>query len=254
MSVIGIWLTACLLVLAGPATSQDHAPCPPAHCADPTYDPKTSCYSCKGSHCMLRGCVHNGAFSTTWMPDNCTVCRCEAKMEVCTTIECSPVECYGFPTITKPGKCCPECDFGVGPTQCRAVPKTTRSLYVSLGDNSCRQDVVEQECDKNIIYEDDGEYGAWFECEPVREEVTQPVADLPGCVDRISHVTYKTVTHCEKRRLSQEEIPLDYDPEPHSCYFYVDPQTVAGGLGISLEPPEPEPSRTSKPMKGHKRD
>ena len=251
--MIGIQLAASLVMLANLAASQDHTTCPPAHCVDPSYDPETSCYSCEGSRCMFRGCVHNGAFFTTWMPDNCTVCHCEAKREVCTTIECAPVECYGFPTVTKPGRCCPECDFGVGPTQCEAVPKTTRSLYVSMGDNSCRQDVVERECDKNFIFEDDREYGAWFGCEPIREEVTKSVADLPGCVDRISHVTYKTVTRCEKRRLSQEEIPMDYDPEPHGCYYYVDPQTVVGGPGISDEPQESDRSGKAK-TSGHTRD
>lgn len=185
---------------------------------------------------MLRGCVHNGAFFTTWMPDNCTVCRCEDKREVCTTIECTPVECYGFPMVTRSGKCCPECDFGISPTECGAVPVTRKSLYVAIGDNSCQQDVVERECDKHFIVEEDGEYGAWFACEPVQEEVTQSVENLPGCVDRISHVTYKTVTGCKKRRLSRQEIPLDYDPEPHSCYYYVDPQTAAAGPEIPNEP------------------
>lgn len=191
---------------------------------------------------MLRGCVHNGAFFTTWMPDNCTVCRCDGK-EVCTTIECTPPECYGFPVVTRPGRCCPECDFGVGPTECRAVPVTTKSLYVSVGDSSCQQDIVELDCDKHFVVEDDGEYGAWFECEPVREEVTQSVKNLSGCADRISHVTYKTVTRCEKRRLNRWEIPQDYDPEPHSCYYYVDPQTVTAAPEIPNKPGPKAPKK-----------
>jgi hypothetical protein len=171
---------------------------------------------------MFRGCVHSGAFFTTWRPDNCTICNCLDKREVCTMIQCSPPQCYGFPIVTRPGKCCPECDYGISATECGAVPVSIKSLYVSLGDSSCQRDVVLRGCNKNLFVEN----RAWFRCEPVREKVTQSVAELPGCEGQISHVTYTTVTRCEKRQLNYYEIPQDYDPEPHRCYYYVDPQTV----------------------------
>lgn len=225
-----IHLPACSLLLVTLLISEargslDQTHCPPATCADGFYDPKTSCYSCEESQCMLRGCVHSGAFFTTWMPDNCTVCQCLDKEKLCTTIECAPLQCYGYPTVHRSGKCCPECDFNVSKYDCGAVPVATKSLYVSLGDETCRRDVLEYACDKHYIIEDDGE---WFACEPVREEVTQSFADVPGgggCGQRISHMTYKAVARCEKRRLSDVEIPQDYDPEPHRCHYYVDPQT-----------------------------
>lgn len=240
--------TVCfaLSILAASRASQDPSHCPPAPCADPRYDHETSCFTCEGSQCVYRGCVHSGAFFATWRPDNCTVCHCLDKKEVCTTIECAPVECYGYPMVTRPGKCCPECDFNVSATECGAVPVVTRSLYVSLGDNSCQRDVVERDCDKRHIVDSEG---AWFMCEPVREEVMQSFEDVPGCANRISHVTYKTVARCEKRRLSYHEIPQDYDPDPHRCSYYVDPQTAPGSPKNHQKPRGSKPRDPQTPPK-----
>ena len=87
---------------------------------------------------------------------------------------------------------------------------------------------MEREYNKDFILESNG---TWFACEPVLGEVTQPVDDLPGCTNRISHVTYRTVTRCEKRRLSKGETP-NFTPESTHCDYYVDPQTV-GGTGMA---------------------
>lgn len=93
----------------------------------------------------------------------------------------------------------------------------TKSLYVALGDVSCRRDVVEFGCDKTFGID---EKGAWFGCFPVMGTVTE---DLPGCRGVVSQVTYQVVASCKKRRLKRAEIPMDYAPTSTTCNFYIDP-------------------------------
>ena len=64
-------------------------------------------------------------------------------------------------------------------------------------------------------------YGTWYMCDPVQGEVTRQVQDLPtpGCGPAVSQVTYETVTSCERRELSDYEIPQDYEFYPYDCYY-----------------------------------
>jgi hypothetical protein len=87
---------------------------------------------------------------------------------------------------------------------------------VSLGDATCQQEVLEYECDKEFIVDDEG---AWFTCDPVREEVTESLGNLAPCGPLVDQVTYERVTRCQKRRLADAEIPQDYDTDPFSCYY-----------------------------------
>lgn len=154
----------------------------------------------------------------TWRPDPCTTCMCLEGMETCAVVDCRPVECYGFPMVMRPQRCCEECDFGVSNTECAAVPVRTRMVDVQLGESTCQEEVLEFECDKTYIVDNSG---AWFQCDAVREQVNVSVNDLPQrrCGPQVSQVTYETVARCNKRRLSEFEIPQDYDPDPYSCYF-----------------------------------
>ena len=198
--------------------------CPQVNCVDPQHDPKTGCMSCEKSQCKFRGCVKFGAYGPSWMPDNCTVCYCEegSRKEVCTKMECPKKDCFGFPTIHKPNRCCPECDFSskVADTECAAVPVKRKSMYVALGDKSCQRDVVTYGCDKEYITDEEG---AWFSCKPVMVNVT---LSFPDCHHghMIGHVMYEEVRTCEKKRMELHEIPMDFDPSPSwDCPLYVDP-------------------------------
>ena len=175
---------------------------------------------------MLRGCVHHGAFFTSWKPDDCTECFCEDGQEICTAIDCAPLNCYDYPTLHRPGRCCPECDFNISASECGVIPVATTSVNVTvaLGDGSCQQSVVLYRCDKNFIVEDDG---TWYMCDPMQGEVTRQVRDLPtpGCGPAVSQVTYETVTSCERRELSDYEILQDYEFYPFDCYYIVFNQT-----------------------------
>lgn len=170
-------------------------------------------------------------------------------MEVCVVADCAPVECYGFPVVTRPWRCCQECDYNVSRTECGAVPVGTRMVEVSLGDTTCQQDVFEYECDKQFIVDDDG---AWFTCDPVQEEVTTGNLPSPRCGPLVDQVTYQTVARCQKRRLTNSEIPQDYDPDPYSCYDVDGPDTeaptVASGSptvdAVSSAPPIATPIAT----------
>lgn len=215
-------LLALLISSSSSSEHQETKTCPPAHCADPHFDPTTGCSSCEGSGCPFRGCVKYGAFGPTWRPDNCTICSCsdETGKPVCTKIECSaPADCHGRPLVHKPGRCCPECDYGVARDACGVVPGVERSLYLALGDLGCQQDVLFHRCDKNFFYLE--EEKGWFECVVQMSQVSKELSEECQFKTHVSHVTHEDVTGCERRRLEYFDIPPDLDPDPYECAFYV---------------------------------
>lgn len=199
--------------------------CPPAFCEDPVLVSNSGkeCPSCEASRCKFRGCVHYGAFGPTWMPDNCTICRCENHQESCTTIECDErKECYGYPLVKKQGQCCEECDFGISKDDCGVMPEGTKSLYAALGDQSCQRDVVLHRCDKRFMF--DRNEKKWYWCVPVMSVKSVSFKDNEvDCRAGVKNVTYEDITACYKKEMSQSMIPQDYDPGVNDCNFYVQP-------------------------------
>ena len=193
--------------------------------------------------------MHSGPFFFTWRPDPCTTCMCSDGMEICAVADCAPVQCFGFPVVTRPQRCCQECDFGVNSTECAAVPVRTRRVPVQLGDTVCQEEVVEYECDKMFIVDDDG---TWFGCDAIREQVNVSASDLPQrrCGPQVSQVTYETVARCNKRRLDNFEIPQDYEIDPYSCYYVntssptSEPTVDATGDVVGSAPPTSPPIAT----------
>lgn len=206
------------------AQSQDSDECSQTlTCADPVTDPNhlgpCSPMNCDNSKCKFRGCVHYGAFGPQWMPDPCTICRCQLKREACTKIECAEgLECYGYPTGVKEGECCPSCDFGVPEGECGVIPTGYKSLYVALGDHNCQKDILLHGCNKNFIAGKDGKF---YQCKPVMVAHTVEM-DEDSTAD-IHQVMYNDTASCTKEEISPSELPQDLDFEPRKCAFYVDP-------------------------------
>ena len=153
-------------------------------CPECVYIEERPC-SERAEGCILR----NGFGIRQWYPDPCTLCDCYG----CSKIKCPILECFGYPSVTKPGHCCPECDFGVPDNNCSAIPFKIKSLYVSLGDESCQSDVVMHDC--NMRYKTDPD-GRSFRCAPVLSNIHHKMGKK--CLDRtgIHHVVYKDVTEC----------------------------------------------------------
>lgn len=194
-------LLACLF-FASAESDSDQEDCPPP-CANPDYH--KGCHGCDGSGCIVSGCTFFRYYATTWKTDPCTVCEClfPDNRESCRNIECpsGPVECYGYPVVKKPGKCCPECGFNVSASECALVALGTHTVEVEggEGDSSCLQTVVEYGCDKERFFDTSiGYYGDWVFCSAVQGQVTQSVEDLPasGCALQVRNVTYETVVQC----------------------------------------------------------
>lgn len=228
-------LSSLTLVSSSPLTSSTNSPsseegqisvepvkrCPPVTCANPKYSQGyQECPTCEGSNCIFKGCVHYGAFDPTWKPDNCTTCYCYQNQAVCRKTKCnSHMECYGYPVVKKPGKCCPECDFGIGKNECGAIPVETKSLYVSFGDDkSCQRNVSVHYCNKLYITDGNG----WHMCRAVEgKRKVNMNAEGSKCRGKVSEVTYTDTVECVKEILDYRNIPQDYDPEPHSCSIYI---------------------------------
>ena len=218
MNSIAVAFAATLLATGAIAISiikpcNDNA-CPKVDCADPTWD--GCCSICNNSNCKLRGCVYYGAFGPTWRPDPCTVCSCIEGKEVCTNITCPSLSCYGYPNMTRPHHCCPECDFGVARNECAPIPTSEKSLYVALGDESCQQDVVVHDCNKRFLFRD----GKWRICTPKEKIVS---VRMKGSRCPVKKVVYWDVKKCKERVAKSYEIPLDYDDDPDLCSVYVEP-------------------------------
>lgn len=192
-----------------PANPCDPAECPPVMCANPTYSEENCCGSCEDSACRFRGCVHFGAFGPTWKPDPCTECRCNNGEETCTQIDCDAPNCFGYPMRTRPGACCPECDFGLSDNACGRIPYKQMSLSVELENEQCVGLVTMHRCSKEFVWRN----GRWHRCVPkVRGK---PHGFARNCT--VKRIIYNDVRSCQLREIGQDEIPADYDPSPHEC-------------------------------------
>lgn len=196
-------------------------PCPPTPpcehpvISNPEHEGPCPCFHCP--NCTFRGCVRFGWTGPTWQPDPCTVCSCFNDEELCTRIQCPKLECYGFPVVTRPRRCCPECDFGIAADQCGPIPIRNQSLYVALGDQqSCRADVVLHGCDKDLLLKD----GKIFKC--VSKERLQSHTFERNCP--IRKVVYRDVRECRIREAKPYEIPQDdLGFDNNECALYIEP-------------------------------
>ena len=202
-----------------PAQATTCPPCPiTPRCEHPVISNPDTCPCEHCPNCTFKGCVRFGWTGAYWQPDPCTVCSCFNDQERCTRIQCSKPECYGFPLVTRPRKCCPECDYGIAADECGPIPNRNQSLYVALGDErSCQEDVVLHGCDKDLLLKD----GKIFKCFP-KERLRSHTFER-NCP--IRKVVYKDVRECTIREAKPYEIPqddifgFDYD----ECAFYIDP-------------------------------
>ena len=195
--------------------------CPRAFCANPVYTEGNPCPICL---CVFRGCVHFGAFGATWKPDNCTTCTCNQNLNqaICyNRTECGHLECYGYPSVRKPGKCCPECDFGIAKNECGIIPVRMEFLNTAYeGSVNCQQKVRKHGCDKTYIISEDGQ---WYKCVAIKADREVHLdTECSKCKNEERKVTYKDTVSCEKKRIVNNwEIPQDYDPDPTSCALYI---------------------------------
>ena len=231
--------TLLLLLSVIPDTMQGSSPpCRFALCAEPRTDPVTGCQNdCEGSTCMFSGCVNLGNYDNlgpTWRPTPCITCQCSGQTPVCFATSCFVPQCFGHPMVKRPWTCCPQCDFNISATECGVVPLSTFQVKTPAA-GGCRQTVLNLGCDKSFVVEGED----WYRCEPVRENVTlspkelssQPgQAGVGGCG---STVTYERVTRCNKRRLSPQEIPRGYDPNPDRCNLIVEDGVIVTTMGAA---------------------
>lgn len=228
MRLIAVALAAVLLVTVAKAQRQCNLEACPggSNCADPEYQ-DGCCPNCDKSNCKFRGCVHFGMFPT-WRPDPCTVCSCYRGNELCTNITCPSISCYGYPNVTRPHNCCPECDFGIARNECGVIPVSKKSLYVALGDDGSQQEVAMHDCDKQFVWRNE----KWHICTPKKKITSVQMKDSQSPIRR---VVYKDVKECSLREAKLSEIPADYDPNPFDrCALYVEPNPwTACNLQIS---------------------
>ena len=185
----------------------------PVTCDDPrdvTYD--NPCGNCDHSHCIYEGCIFAGPFFTMWFPDACSSCICRYGWKMCTQETCHPMECFGYPTVKRPGKCCEECDFGAREDECMAVPvgwKEISSLRRDKKQNCSR--FLEHGCNKKYVWSQ----LEWYMCEPMEELVS--LKAVPGCEDVPFDIYLHDIVKCIKRLADvQYDIPADYTPDPRT--------------------------------------
>ena len=200
--VLAVLLTLATAQLPSPTVTRcNPSECPPAECADPEYSTDSCCPSCQNSTCQFKGCVNFGAFGPQWRPNPCNICSCVNGQELCTQIECSTPQCFGHPTTTREGECCPVCDFQIPDDVCGVVPVARKALYVALGDKSCREEVITYDCDKKFIKKD----GILMKCVP-KKKLKSQLFTQSGCPVR--KVTFKDVKLCEPKQANPQDLEL----------------------------------------------
>ena len=141
-------------------------------CADPVIPPGQCCPSCENSSCRFEGCVNflsNG--QPQWQPDPCLFCSCSNNRTICAAIGCrflKEEDCFGFPVVTKPGECCPSCNFSIPARKCAAVPQVFSQRNITVTEegrsNSCSRQIVKRTCDKIGFRA----FGRKFRCVPLQ--------------------------------------------------------------------------------------
>ncbi len=177
-------------------------------------DEDISCTDCKLKIPMepppcsqhAEGCIITNAFGIRqWYPEPCTLCGCYG----CTEITCPHLDCFGFPTVATPGKCCPECDFGASKHNCSVVPVKIKSLYVSLGDKSCQSDIIIHGCNQRFGVEENGRL---FCCVPSEIHHTHKLDREMREYTSLDNVGYMDIGKCTKRNFhslsAREKIKL----------------------------------------------
>ncbi len=169
--------------------------------------------NCRNSKCMLEGCVNYDAFGAVWKPNNCTTCHCNSNKKMCFTETCKTLDCFGYPTIKKPGKCCEECDFGVAHNECSLIPVGMRSISLGEGQTSttCKQ-VQVYGCNTNTLWDN-----RWYRC--VERSGMSSISTNEGCEDVTGK--YQDVMSCDRQEIPDDELPLDTDYlDFSSCAVY----------------------------------
>ncbi len=186
--------------------------CPRPLCANPVTPPGECCPNCDDSNCKFEGCVNFDDFGPRWQPNPCRICRCdnERNEQFCAIIDCffptSEEDCFGYPVVTKPGDCCPSCDFGTPEIGCHVVPQLFSQRNITVTQNkgyksSCSTEVRKSTCDK-IGFEFRGKK---FRCDPIsRYRVVRFKKDCP-----IVWGIRDDVTRC--KAIADDSIPVGCD-------------------------------------------
>ena len=182
-----------------------------ARCADPRNKSwQNPCGSCDHSQCKYEGCIHYGAFFTYWKPDPCTQCYCQGGWKNCFRTDCNKnLDCFGYPKMRRPGKCCEECDFGASNDACSLIPVSYEAYRGSGAGRTCSK-VVKHDCNKLFI----NAGGNMYRCS-ARTGFSK-VKDSPGCSGEEGW--YMDNTQCQQEKITNFRfMPVDYDPNP-TCY------------------------------------
>jgi len=180
-------------------------------CPDPRYmTNQNPCGSCDHSQCRYEGCVYHGAFYSYWIPEPCSKCYCINNIKQCYLKECPEnLDCYGYPKVIRPGKCCEECDFGDSELACSLIPVSSKRHNGKDTRGSCKR-VVMHDCNRRYVYAD----GKWYSC--TSHAGYTGVRDSPGC--RHMRGRYRDNVSCRQHEIKDSRsIPSDYDPYPQ-CY------------------------------------
>ena len=198
-SLISTLLLLTAAVAAAQAIDCSAVLCARPLCANPVTPPGDCCPSCEDSNCKFEGCVNFLEGGPQWSPNPCQFCQCDIKnnQQFCAVIACrflTKEDCFGYPVVQDPDRCCPSCDFGKPDIGCHVVPQlfSKRNITVtqSVGfKRSCTTEIIKHTCDKvGFRYR-----GKKFGCRPLtRRQIVRFDKNCP-----LSLGLTKDVTRCK---------------------------------------------------------
>ena len=190
-----------------------HTECPRT-CANPKRSGPCE-RRCEHSKCKFRGCTFFKAFGEVWKPNNCTICYCKRyRTEECFEETCPEnLDCFGYPKMKRPGKCCEECDFGAAKNECKLIPVRRKNFTLGDGsDSSTMCQVVLHDCYKPMVWNQD----KWQVCRAKPGQAT--VGENTGCSG--VEGSYADIVSCLQTEEGENPI-MDYDDDDMStCANY----------------------------------
>jgi len=160
-------------------------------CADPkdiTID--NPCGNCQKSQCKFKGCIIDTPLKLQWKPDDCTTCECIRGRKLCYREQCNETECFGYPVIKPPGKCCKVCDFSTSATACNVVPVEWKNPSLRLDALQTCTRILVHGCDKQFL----NLFHRRYKCKPALGLVS--LASSPGCAHL--NFEYYDVVRCDR--------------------------------------------------------
>ena len=198
-------------------------------CADPRYTANDCCPLCNHSQCMFSGCVNlsDSQSGRSWKPEPCTTCRCVSGKQLCDKMACPRLDCPSELVATKPGVCCPYCNYSK--IRCAVVSSKTVNISIAEyavvdanrldpGDRKSEEDkcviqVTRHRCERKFL----NMHGRMYKC--VARSQKRHVSVDRRCQLSRAKISFTDVTQCVGHVLGAWKL-RNNEPEPH-CDFFV---------------------------------